>query len=114
MITLYHNPRCSKSRDALALLEQHGKPFQVIEYLKTPLDETAIRDLLLKLRLTARDVIRNKETEYQDLQLNNPNLTESQLIAAIAGHPRLLERPIVIKDDKAAIGRPLDNIIAIL
>lgn len=114
MISLYHNPRCSKSRDALALLEQHGQPFQVIEYLKTPLDEMAIRDLLLKLRLTVRDIIRNKETEYHDLQLNNPSLTESQLIAAIASHPRLLERPIVVKDDKAAIGRPLDNIIAIL
>ncbi len=114
MITLYHNPRCSKSRDALALLEQHGQPFQVIEYLKTPLDETAIHHLLLKLGLAARDIIRNKETEYQDLQLNNPNLTESQLIAAIASYPRLLERPIVVKDDKAAIGRPLDNIAAIL
>ncbi|CAM5191125.1 arsenate reductase (glutaredoxin) [Alishewanella longhuensis] len=114
MITLYHNPRCSKSRDALALLEQHGQPFQVIEYLKTPLDEGALNALLAKLGLTAREIMRDKEEEYQQLGLAEPSLTEQQLISAIVKHPRLLERPIAVIGEKAAIGRPLANIAAIL
>lgn len=114
MITLYHNPRCSKSRDALALLEQHGQPFQVIEYLKTPLDEGTLNVLLAKLGLTAREIMRDKEEEYQQLGLAEPSLTEQQLISAIVKHPRLLERPIAVIGEKAAIGRPLANIAAIL
>lgn len=114
MITLYHNPRCSKSRDALALLEQHGKPFQVVEYLKNPLDEAAISALLRKLGLTAREIMRHKEDEYQQLGLADPQLTEQQLIAALVSCPRLLERPIAVLGEKAAIGRPLANIAAIL
>lgn len=114
MITLYHNPRCSKSRDALALLEQHGKPFQVVEYLKTPLDEDTLSTLLAKLGLTARQIMRDKEDEYQQLGLVEPSLTEQQLISAIVKHPRLLERPIAVIGEKAAIGRPLANIAAIL
>lgn len=114
MITLYHNPRCSKSREALALLEQHGQPFQVVEYLKTPLDEAAISALLRKLGLTAREIMRHKEDEYQQLGLADPQLTEQQLIAALVSCPRLLERPIAVLGEKAAIGRPLANIAAIL
>lgn len=114
MITLYHNPRCSKSRDALALLEQHGQPFQIIEYLKTPLSATEIAALLNKLGLPAREVIRHKEDEFQQLGLANPGITEQQLLQALASHPRLLDRPIVVIGDKAAIGRPLANITAIL
>lgn len=114
MITLYHNPRCSKSREALALLEQHGQPFQIIEYLKTPLDEATLSALLTKLGLTARQIMRHKEDEYQQLDLANPSLSEQQLISALATHPRLLERPIAVKDNQAAIGRPLTNIAAIL
>lgn len=114
MITLYHNPRCSKSREALALLEQHGEPFQVIEYLKTPLAEETLSDLLNKLGVTARDIMRQKEDEFQQLDLANPNLSEQQLLSALSKHPRLLERPIAVKGNKAAIGRPLANIAAIL
>lgn len=114
MITLYHNPRCSKSRDALALLEQHGQPFQIIEYLKTPLSVTEIADLLSKLSLPIREIIRPKEEEFQQLGLADPAITEQQLLQAIANHPRLLERPIVVVNHKAAIGRPLANITAIL
>lgn len=114
MITLYHNPRCSKSRDALALLEQHGQPFQVIEYLKTPLDADTLSTLLTKLGLTAREIMRSKEEAYQQLGLAESNLTEQQLIEAIVAHPRLLERPIAVSGEKAAIGRPLANIAAIL
>lgn len=114
MITLYHNPRCSKSRDALALLEQHGQPFQVIEYLKTPLDAATLSTLLTKLGLTAREIMRSKEEAYQQLGLAESSLTEQQLIDAIVAHPRLLERPIAVSGEKAAIGRPLANIAAIL
>ena len=114
MITLYHNPRCSKSRDALALLEQRQQPFHVVEYLKTPLDATALKSLLQKLDLPIRALLRTKEDEYQQLELANPELSEQQLIAALTAHPRLLERPIVVNGDKAVIGRPLENIVAIL
>lgn len=114
MITLYHNPRCSKSRDALALLEQRQQPFHVVEYLKTPLDAAALQDLLQKLDLPVRALLRTKEDEYQQLALANPELSEQQLIAALVAHPRLLERPIVVNGEKAAIGRPLENIVAIL
>lgn len=114
MITLYHNPRCSKSRDALALLEQHQQPFHVVEYLKTPLDATALASLLHKLNLPVRALLRTKEDEYQQLGLSDPQLSEQQLITALAAQPRLLERPIVVNGEKAAIGRPLENIVAIL
>lgn len=114
MITLYHNPRCSKSREALALLEQYAKPFQVVEYLQTPLNEATLVELLRKLDLTAGDVIRTKEEEFKQLGLDRNNVTEQQLLNAIVKHPRLLERPIVVVGDKAAIGRPLSNITAIL
>lgn len=114
MITIYHNPRCSKSREALTLLEQHGAPFNVIDYLKTPLCTHAIAVLVKQLGGSARQLLREKEAEYQTLGVADPTLTEEQLVAIIAAHPRLLERPIVVVNDKAAIGRPLDNIQALL
>ncbi|MCC5452084.1 arsenate reductase (glutaredoxin) [Rheinheimera sp. UJ51] len=111
---IYHNPRCSKSRDALALLADSGQPYQVIEYLKTPLNYSAIVDLLAKLQLPARQILRSKEPEYQSLNLADPSLSEQQIIEAVVAHPRLMERPIVVKGEQAAIGRPLANIEALL
>ncbi|MCF4009783.1 arsenate reductase (glutaredoxin) [Rheinheimera sp. UJ63] len=111
---IYHNPRCSKSRDALALLADSGQPYQVIEYLKTPLNYPAIVDLLAKLQLPARQILRSKEPEYQNLNLADPSLSEQQIIEAVVAHPRLMERPIVVKGKQAAIGRPLANIEALL
>ncbi|MAD76862.1 MAG: arsenate reductase (glutaredoxin) [Rheinheimera sp.] len=114
MITIYHNPRCSKSREALALLQQHCEHIAVIEYLKTPPTAAELAAILMKLNISARELLRSKEEEYRNLQLNNPALSEQQLINTMVEHPRLIERPIVVKGDQAAIGRPLSNISALL
>lgn len=114
MLKIYHNPRCSKSREAVALLEQNGLPFDTIEYLKTPPTEQELTELLKKLGIGARELLRTKETEYLELKLDNPRLTEQQLISAMVTHPKLIERPIVINGTKAAIGRPVSNISEIL
>ncbi|GGW67895.1 arsenate reductase (glutaredoxin) [Alishewanella tabrizica] len=114
MITLYHNPRCSKSREALALLTTLGHPFTIVEYLKTPLTTTELKALHTKLALPVRNMLREKEEEYNQLGLAETSLTDQHLIDAIALHPRLLERPIVVHGNLAAIGRPLSNITAIL
>tara|TARA_R110002126_G_scaffold15185_25_gene62622 strand:- start:453 stop:803 length:351 start_codon:yes stop_codon:yes gene_type:complete len=115
MIIIYHNPRCSKSREALALLQQDSnKQLTIVEYLKTPPSAAMLREILTKLQLPARALLRKKETEYTELALDNPELTEQQLIDAMAAHPKLIERPIVINGQQAAIGRPLSNISAII
>ncbi|MBV2131043.1 arsenate reductase (glutaredoxin) [Arsukibacterium indicum] len=119
MITIYHNPRCSKSRDALALLQQHIQQhndlaLNVVEYLKTPPTEAELTAILAKLKIPARSLLRTGETDYTSLQLNQPELTEQQLIKAMSQHPKLIERPIVVIGDRAAIGRPLSNVSAIL
>ena len=112
--TIYHNPRCSKSRATLDLLVGRGFKPRVVNYLDTPPTAIEIGKLLTLLRLEPRDVIRKDEAEYADLKLSNPALTRKQLIAAIAAHPRLLQRPIVVADGKAAIGRPPEAVLAIL
>lgn len=114
MLKIYHNPRCSKSREAVTLLEQNGQPFDIIEYLKTPPTEQELAELLKKLGISARELLRTKETEYLELRLDNPALTEQQLISAMVTHPKLIERPIVINGNKATIGRPASNISGIL
>lgn len=106
MLTIYHNPRCSKSREALSLLEQADCKINIVEYLKTPPSAAELAELLKKLGISARDLLRTKEELYRELNLADPALTEAQLIAAMVENPRLIERPIVIKDDKAVIGRP--------
>ncbi len=114
MVSIIHNPRCSKSRQTLALLKEKNCEIQIIEYLKFPLKNNQIEDLLTKLGLSAREIMRSKETEYKEQNLANVNLTEEQLIQAIVNTPKLLERPIVLANSKAAIGRPPENILAIL
>lgn len=114
MLKIYHNPRCSKSREAVTLLEQNGQPFDIIEYLKTPPTEQELAELLKKLGIRARELLRTKETEYLELKLDNPALTEQQLISVMVTHPKLIERPIVINGNKATIGRPASNISGIL
>lgn len=114
MLKIYHNPRCSKSREAVTLLEQNGQPFDIIEYLKMPPTEQELAELLKKLGISARELLRTKETEYLELKLDNPALTEQQLISAMVTHPKLIERPIVINGNKATIGRPASNISGIL
>ncbi|MDX9682646.1 arsenate reductase (glutaredoxin) [Pseudomonas protegens] len=113
-LTLYHNPRCSKSRGALELLEQRGLAPTVVRYLETPLDAAQLRGLLAKLGLSARQLLRTGEDEYKTLNLADPSLSEEQLVAAIAQHPKLMERPILEAGDKAIIGRPPENVLEIL
>lgn len=110
---IYHNPRCSKSRQSLALLRENGVEPEVIEYLKTPLDEVALRDVFVKLGLKAHEVVRTKEEPYQQLALS-PDSSEKEVIAAIVKYPILMERPIVMKGDSAVIGRPPENVRELL
>jgi arsenate reductase len=110
---LLHNPRCSKSREALAALEEAGHQPEVWRYLDEPLDEAQIRELLAQLQLPALALVRVKEALWQELSQGR-TLTEAQIIALLASHPKLIERPILIHNGKAAIGRPLDKILALL
>ncbi|MFL1514919.1 arsenate reductase (glutaredoxin) [Pseudomonas prosekii] len=113
-LTLYHNPRCSKSRGALELLEARGLTPNVVRYLETPLNAAQLQGLLNKLGITARELLRTGEDEYKTLNLADATLTEAQLIAAIAAHPKLMERPILEVGDKAVIGRPPENVLELL
>ncbi|AOE61746.1 arsenate reductase (glutaredoxin) [Pseudomonas corrugata] len=113
-LTLYHNPRCSKSRGALELLEARGLTPTVVRYLETPPDAAQLERLLGKLGITARQLLRTGEDEYTSLNLADESLSQAQLIAAIAAHPKLMERPILETADKAVIGRPPEKILEIL
>jgi len=113
-IKIYHNPRCSKSRETLALLEQNGVTPEIIEYLKDVPSVDDIKQLLTMLNFdSARQLIRTKETIYKELALSTEN-DESKLIDAMIAHPKLIERPIVVNGDKAAVGRPPENVLAII
>lgn len=113
-VTIYHNPRCTKSRQTLQLLESKGFHAEVVEYLKTPLDENALRALLKMLAMTPRQLIRTKEEEYKALNLDRPDVSDDALIHAMVQHPKLMERPIVCVGGKAVIGRPPENVLSIL
>ena len=110
---IYHNPRCSKSRQSLALLRENGVEPEVIEYIKTPLDEVALREVIAKLGIEVHEVLRTKEEPYQQLALS-PDSSEEEVIAAIVKYPILMERPIVVKGDSAVIGRPPENVQELL
>jgi arsenate reductase len=111
---IYHNPRCSKSRQTLELLNQHGVDADVVEYLKTPPDAATLGSLLAMLGLQPRDLIRTGESDYKALGLDDPALSDTQLIAAMVEHPRLIQRPIVVRDGRAALGRPPEQVMEIL
>ena len=113
-IRIYHNPRCSKSRETLALLQAQGHQPQVVEYLKDTPNTAELRDILTRLGIPARDLLRTKEDEYKTLGLDNPALTEDDIIAAMIAHPKLIERPIVVKGTQARIGRPPERVLEIL
>ncbi len=112
-ITIWHNPRCSKSRATFNLLEENKIDMKVIKYLVDPPTESELKELLIKLDFTARDLMRKKEKIYKELDLKNEE-NEEKLITAMVQNPKLIERPIVIKGDKAVIGRPIDNVIELL
>jgi arsenate reductase len=113
-ITIYHNPRCSKSRETLKLLQEKGASAEVIEYLKTPPSREELEQILAMLGLEPRELMRTKEKEYKELGLKEPGLSRDQLIDAMLEHPKLIERPIVIKDGQAAIGRPPEKVLETL
>ena len=113
-VKIYHNPRCSKSRETLALLTQHQIEPEVVEYLKTPPIKTELGQLLKMLGLSARDLLRNGEQEYQTYGLADPKLSEDKILELIVQHPKLLQRPIVVSGNKARIGRPPEIVLEIL
>lgn len=113
-ITIYHNPRCSKSRQALELLDSRGVEADIVEYLKTPPDAGQLTEILDLLGMEPRDLMRSNEPEYKDNKLDDPELSREQLIQAMVDYPRLIQRPIVLGNGKAALGRPPEKILEIL
>lgn len=113
-VTIWHNPRCSKSRQTLQLLTDRGLEPTIVEYLKTPPSAAELASVLDRLGLEPRELMRKKEAAFSELALNNAALTRDELIAAMVEHPILIERPVVIVEDRAALGRPPENVLALL
>lgn len=111
---IYHNPRCSKSRATLQLLRSRGIEPEIVEYLNDPPDQATLTRLLDLLGLEPRELMRKNEAAYQEAGVGDPLLDREQLIAAMARHPILIERPIVVANGKAAIGRPPEKVLEIL
>ncbi len=114
MTTIYHNPKCSKSRQTLELLEEQGITPDIVEYLKSPPTAEQLQEILTQLGFAPRDLMRKKEDVYTEYELGNPSLTEAELIDFMIKHPILIERPIVLANGKAAIGRPPEQVLEIL
>lgn len=111
-LVIYHNPRCQKSRAAKQILDEKGVKYRVVEYLKNPPSEEELRTLLRKLGLSARDVVRRNEKLYKELDLQNAS--EDELIRTIVQHPILLERPIIVRGERAVLARPPEKVYDIL
>jgi len=111
---IFHNPRCSKSRQTLELLQQKGVEPEIIRYLETPPTEQELLHILELLGREPRELMRTKESEYKEQNLDNPELTRHQLVQAMVNTPKLIERPIVLANGKAAIGRPPEHVLDIL
>ncbi len=112
-VKIWHNPRCSKSRNAAALLGEKGVDAEVVKYLDNPPTKEELKEMLKMLAISARELMRTKEDIYKELDLKNEN-DEDKLIEAMVSNPKLIERPIVVKDGKAVIGRPIENIVELL
>lgn len=112
--TIYHNPRCSKSRQTLALLEERGLDPLIVDYLKAPPSAVELQAILKKLKMKPRDLMRKGEAAYKELGLDNEKLTDENLIRAMEENPILIERPIVVIGAKARIGRPPESVLEIL
>jgi arsenate reductase len=111
-VTIYHNPRCSKSRTTLELIREKGIEPNIVEYLETPPSAAELKDILTKLGLEAKDIVRKKEAGEEGIDV--AALDNDALIKALAAHPRAIERPIVVKGTKAVMGRPPENVINLL
>jgi arsenate reductase len=113
-VTIYHNPRCSKSRATLALIEARGLKPKIVDYLETPPSAAELKAILNKLGLTPRDILRKGEPVYAELKLKTRKLDDDALIAVMVKNPILIERPIVVAGNRAVVGRPPENVLAIL
>lgn len=113
MITIYHNPRCRKSREALQLLEVSGVPFRVVDYQKEPLSPEDLEVLLRKLGIPAEALLRKQEALWKE-QYRGQTLTEAELIGLMVTHPRLMERPVLVRGERALIGRPPEKILELI
>ena len=113
-VIVYHNPKCSKSRQTLELLNRQGIKPTIIEYLKTPPSSKKLKEIIELLKFTPRNLIRKQETVYTENNLDSLSLSDDDLIEAMARHPILIERPIVIVNDKAVIGRPPEEVLKII
>ena len=112
MLTILHNPKCSKSRATLEILESKGLKPDVVKYLENPLNEMQLAEVVAKLSLKAKDIVRVKEEEFKNLEIDLED--DNAVIKAIAAHPRIMERPIVVTDTAARIGRPPEQVLEIL
>jgi arsenate reductase len=113
-VTIYHNPRCAKSRQTLELLEEQGITPKIVKYLETPPSAAELKRVLKKLGLKPRDILRTGEARYAELGLKDKDLKDDALIALMVANPILIERPIVVSGDKAALGRPPEDVLKIL
>jgi arsenate reductase len=113
-ITIWHNPRCSKSRQTLQLIRDRGIEPAIVEYLKSPPSEAELTDALNMLGIEPRDLMRNKEAPYEELSLGDERLTRAELVTAMVEHPVLIERPIVFGAGRAVVGRPPENVLELL
>ena len=111
---IFHNPRCSKSRQTLKLLEDNNCEIEIINYLEIDLDVLLIKDTLEKLSLKPRDILRKSEQDYKDNNLKRENFSDNELIDYMIKYPKLIERPIVIKEDRAVLGRPPENVLELI
>ena len=114
IVTIFHNPRCSKSRSSLAILKKQGLEPEIRLYLENPPSEEELTSILAMLDIPAKDLLRKGESDYKALNLDDPDISETEIIKAMTEYPKLIERPIVIKDGKAAIGRPPEIILELL
>jgi len=113
-LTVYHKPTCTKCRSTLRLLKERGAAFEAINYFETPLTEADLRGLLKKLGLSAREILRKDEPVAKDLGISKRDFSDDELIALMAKHPDLIQRPIVVRGDKAVLGRPPENVEKLL
>lgn len=113
-VVIYHNPRCSKSRQTLQLLKDQGIEPEIIEYLKTPPDRKRLKEILKLLGMNPRDLMRTRESVYREAGLDDDGLSEDQLLSAMIEHPVLMERPVVLANGKAALGRPPEKVLEII
>ncbi|MDN3493047.1 arsenate reductase (glutaredoxin) [Winogradskyella bathintestinalis] len=113
MIKIYHNPRCSKSRQGLSILEESGKSFEIIKYLENDFTSIELEDIIIKLGIKPIELVRKNETIWKS-DYKGKTLSDNEIIAAMVNHPKLIERPIVVNGDKAVVGRPPESILEII